>query len=328
MICLRRIINLRILGLAMPTNEPTTFRKFWLPYLDNIKEISPFTTCLFNFQSPWTDEEIVEVIKKCESKGFEVRYAINSYEIPKYGYVPFNKMRNDAAGLMPEAKFYMITDDDMSYMPAKGDKKSAGRQILECIHYLTKFPDCGLVLIGNNRDNDVEDGKISPVPLKNNYWNRKGIIFRNLGTPDEHLFPKESLKLYGSCEEKVCSGARLAKGWYPAKIKNGSILHTENLLKCSYDGVELEKDESKVSCGLVYGWGKKEIVRENNLKFIKENYCYNAKNENKSEVVSKSLYFSNGGINVYDAEVVESRTINYKDYDLNTLLEEVENGGN
>ena len=137
-----------ILGLAVPTNEPDVAFNYLLNTLDPLKSVAPITTFLFNFQKPWDEESIQKAVDICESKGFAVRYAFNSYEIKAKGEVPFNKIRNDACKLMPEAKFLVLMDDDFSFQwRSNSVVKSAGEQYLDIIDYMVKYPKCGFVLL-------------------------------------------------------------------------------------------------------------------------------------------------------------------------------------
>lgn len=305
-----------ILGMALPTNEPDTAFEYILKSLDHFKEVAPITTFLMNFQKPWSDGEIIKATEIIKSYGFEVRWSFNSYEVKGEGLVPFNKIRTDACKLMPEAKFYALTDDDMQFCgPSPNIFKSAGQQYLEAIHYLTMHDNCGLVLIGGTMFRKISKYSIGPVPLVSEYLTNRGFIARNI-YPEGYSLPNDAYELVGSDEEKVTAADRLFRGWYPAKFGCGRIRHYENTGK-----------KGKLESGSkAYNWNKVEILRENNFKFIKDHYKVDfSMNEGDYDVVDHDQYFANGGVNVYDKEVVKMLTTDYTNSSCRVLMSEIIN---
>lgn len=323
-----------ILGCALPTNEPKTAFDYILSSLEYFKEVAPITTFLFNFQAPWTDEDIKKAVDMCESYGFEVRYTYNSYTVEGRGLVPFNQIRHDACALMPEGKFFALTDDDFKYRwgTAKNNR-SAGQQYVDTIHYLTTHEKCGLVLMGGSLFKKIPRHHIGPVDLQNTFITGHGYVMRSLGPDVALTLPVDALWCLGSDEEKVCAGARLSRGYYPAKFGNSRTLHYENhrgkdktqkLLE-TMDETELETvNDGKITGGAqVYGWNRVDILDSNNNKFIRDNYNPKFKGQGYYNVVDTELYFKNGGIDVYDKRVVEEYTTDYTDRDSEEQIKEI-----
>ena len=52
-----------IMGLIMPTIEPYTLRKYWLPSLRNIKDIAPYANICINFQDTYIKSDVESIIE-------------------------------------------------------------------------------------------------------------------------------------------------------------------------------------------------------------------------------------------------------------------------
>lgn len=259
--------NHEVLGLVVPTNEPKIAFAYLLSTLHNLREVAPLATILFNFQKPWDDKLITEALEICHREGFETRHTFNEYIIPEKGYVPFNKIRYDAAALMPEAEFFMLMDDDFSFLPRSASyQKSAGEQLLDIISYLVSYPDCGFVMLkGRLYLNEVPKYMITPaLTLENRYITDKGIILRNFNPEEGLVVPNSAVGLYGSDEEKVACGWRLKHNYYPAVINRCRIKHYENSVNNSQEGIAIPGED-------MYKWNSKRILDENTNKWMKEN---------------------------------------------------------
>lgn len=300
-----------ILGLAIPTNEPTTCKEYFLDSLHYLKEVAPITTILFNFQKPWTQEEIDQATAHCKSLGFEVRYSFNEYNIEGKGKVPFNQIRNDACKLMPDAKFFALTDDDFKYRgPSNSMDRTAGQQYVETIDYLTRFKNCGLVLMGGTMFKKIPRYHIGPVDLENTFITGRGYVMRSMGEEGLTL-PKDCLHLVGSDEEKVSAGFRLSKGLYPAKFGFSRTAHYEYHSKTVVSGENM------------YGWNADDILDENNSKYIREHYNPKFKGKGFYNVVKAETYFENGGIDVYNEDTIKEYTVNYKETNTQELIDAI-----
>lgn len=312
--------NHEILGLAVPTNEPDTAFNYLLASLDGLKEVAPISTFLFNFQKPWTDNQIKEAIRICESYGFEVRHTYNSYEITGKGKVPFNQIRGDACYLMPEAKFFMLMDDDFSFRGRSGSlAKSAGEQITDIVHYMLANPRCGFTLLkGNYYLKEVARYEVAPaISLENRYITDKGIILRNLGESGL-VVPDEALSLVGSDEEKIACSWRLHEGYYPAVINHTRILHYEN---CNSKQVE----NAPVKGETMYQWNAESILEFNANKFIREHYYPEFVNRawRPTQLVDHDYYASVGGPDILESEFRKSHTISYANRSNQVVISEI-----
>ena len=310
--------NHKILGFAVPTNEPEVAFNYLLSSVENLKEVAPISAFLFNFQKPWTDDQITKAVAICENHGFAVRYSFNTYEVKGKGLVPFNQIRGDACKLMPDAKFYVLMDDDFSFLPRSGSyNKSAGEQYLDLIYYMTQHPDCGFILLkGRLYLNEVSKYQIAPaLSLENRYITDKGILLRNFNPEEGWALPHTALGLLGSDEEKIACSWRLYNGMYPAVINRCRTLHYEN---CNTTQVE----NKPVSGEEMYGWNKKDILDANVNKFIKENFYPDFKNGawRITKLVEPEQYFNQGGIDISDTEVRKAHTMATDSLDSLSLL--------
>lgn len=310
-----------ILGFVCPTNEPEVALRFLLASIENLKEVAPISTFLFNFQQPWTEEQTHKAVDICKSNGFEVRFTFNSYTIKGKGLIPFNRIRADAAKLMPEAKFFALTDDDFAYQGRSGSYwKSAGEQYIDLIYYMMKYPRCGFILMkGRFYLNDIEKYNIAPTPaLDNRYITDKGILARNFSPAEGLLIPDSALDLLGSDEEKIICSWRLYNGFYPAAINRAKTLH--------YEHNNTKDSAKKISSGEeMYAWNEKSILDDNVNKFIRENYCpdfYN-KGGRVSKIVDYEAYYVAGGINLEDSNIRENHTMDTSKLNSISLINEI-----
>ena len=315
--------NHEILGFAVPTNEPDVAFNYLLSSIENLREVAPISTFLFNFQKPWTEDQISKAVKICEDNGFAVRYTFNTYEIKGKGLIPFNQIRGDACKLMPNAKFYVLMDDDFSFLPRSGSyNKSAGELYLDLIYYMTKHPDCGFILLkGRLYLNEVPKYQIAPaLSLDNRYITDKGILLRNFKPEEGLALPNSALGLLGSDEEKIACSWRLFNGMYPAVINRCRTLHYEN---CNTTKVE----NKPVSGEDMYGWNKKDILDANVNKYIKEHFYADFKNGawRITQLVDHQHYLEVGGCDVTDPEVRASRTMMTDTMFSSDLMDEIIN---
>ena len=320
--------NHEILGFVIPTNEPDVAFSYLLSSLDGLKDAAPISTFLFNFQKPWTYDQIRRAVKICESYGFAVRYTFNSYEIKGKGLVPFNQIRGDASKLMPEAKFFMLMDDDFSFRGrSSASSRSAGDQIVDIVHYMVSHPNCGITLLkGNYYLKEVNKYEVAPaVSIDNRYVTDKGIILKNFDPDNGLVVPNEALALLGSDEEKLACAWRLFHGYYPAVINHARILHYEN---CNSTMIE----NAPVTGETMYGWNTNEILEANTNKFIREHFYKDFKNRawRITQLVDYEQYLQAGGFDITDANFRSLATVNYESrstikniQDIESLTQEV-----
>ena len=287
-----------ILGLVFSTNEPDTAYSHIMKSIDAFKEVAPISTFLINFQEPWTDEQIQESIELIKSYGFSVRCTFNTYTVTGKGLVPINKIRNDTAMLMPEAKFYALIDDDMTFRYGT-DKmnKSAGQQYVDVIHYMTMHQNCGIVMMGGILIKTPPRYVIAPTSLPNSYLTNRGYILKAMSKDDGVFLPNDAVDLLGSDEDRVLAAYRLYYGLYPAKMSNSRTTHYDNTSVPGYK---------------MYEWNTLEILNANNHGFIRSHYKSDFDgSEYNTDLVNYKDYESSGGINVYDKEVVSNNSTNY-----------------
>lgn len=305
-----------ILGFALPTNEPDTFEGYFLRSIDNLKEVAPLLEILINFQKPWDYSSIDKVLNILEAKGFNTKYEFNEYQVNGTGLVPFNQIREDSARIDPDLPIYAMVDDDMTFLGSTGAvRESAGRQFLRIIHYMLNYQNCGLSIIGSSLYRRIPKYTLAPTDINSTYVTGKGIVVRSMGE-EGLVLPSGAYNLLGSDEEKVVAASRLYRGWFPAKMGYGKVRHYENL-----------RGKNPVQSGSsVYKWNSREILEANNVKFVRDNYNpdYNYDNNRGNDVIDWNTYKSNGGIDIYNREVVEEYTINYEEMSNQDILDEIE----
>lgn len=303
-----------LLGIVLPTNNPGIMWKYLIPSLKNAKAMAPFVTFLINFQN-YEEDEIEAVVEEFENQGFKVEYDLNNYSVKGPGLVPVNKIREDTARINSECKYYMIFDDDMSFMgPSSSINRNAGEQILEALYYLLTYEDCGVLVFGGTLIKKIAKDTIAPIDYCREYVTGKGLIFKNLGNPGKGLFvPVTAYELLGSDEEKVAAAYRISNGLWTAEMPFVRINHYENQ-KSS------RNKNGKTPGKELYRWNTDEIKDSNNFGFIREFYCPEYKSGN-GYVVSRDLYHSAGGKDVWSNPA--ERTIDFSSYSQEDLVEMV-----
>lgn len=283
-----------IVGLILPTIEPYTMRKYFLSSLENLKEIAPIANVCINFQNPYTQEDVDEIVSKIESYGFKVYWQLREkYEVPKKGYVQFNKIRNDAVKLNPNSLIYVLTDDDFSYQGPSPKSPSAGVQYLRTIFYmLNHYEKCGCVLTGGSMYRYNPINTIGPTKDFNNEWfiTGKSLFLRSMRDYGYELFPEDSLELYGAKEECLLCASRINEGLFPAKFGNARIKHDENR----------NHDENIQPGYEEFGWLEDEIIENNVNKYIRDHYHTNMRGVYCYDVCLPEVYKKKSGIDHKD----------------------------
>lgn len=301
-----------LLGLIMPTIDQYSLKNYWLPSVENLKDIAPFCNICINFQKYPTDL-IDYVVNKLNSYGFVVYFtAIKEYTMEKPGMLQFNKIRNDTVMLNPNSAFYCLTDDDFSYLGPSSKSPSAGEQYLRVLHYMLTYDNCGCVLTGGSLYRYNPINTIGPTKSFNGEWfiTGKSLFLKSMSEHGYELFPDDSLELYGAKEECLLCASRINLGYYPAKFGNARVKHDEN----RRNGVIKPGDEE-------FGWLKEEIVENNVNKYIRDHYNVNMHGICSYNVCNDDTYYSNGGIN-HDTEH-EKYTIDYSKYSKDQLIDEI-----
>jgi hypothetical protein len=276
-----------ILTLLVPTNEPAVFKDYFLKSLPNISEIAPITTVAFNFQKPWTLDDVTESVNICDKLGFKVSYTLREqYPVESRGLVPFNQIRGDTAKLNPNSMFYALCDDDFEFRgPSASIDKTAGHQYLDAIDYLLKHKKCSHVLFGGTRFKAVPKDHIGIVKLDEWHITGRGFIFRNM-SPEFLVFPEDALDLKGAGEEKLIAAARMNKGMYPAKL---------GFARTRHDEIRRHKPEI-LSGEEMYGWLKEDIIENNLNKYINDHYRTGISGVYSYNVTNLEEYKNNGGL--------------------------------
>lgn len=302
-----------ILTLLLPTNEPSTIRRFWLPSIDNIKEIAQIATIAINFQKPYSEDDIKDIVSEIRSKGFKVVYTFNEYTVDGPGLVPFNKIRNDTAMLNPNSMFYALTDDDFSYQgPSASVNKTAGHQYVDIIHYMIKHKNCGFVLIGGPMIKAVPINHIGITnPSTTFYAVKKGYILRNMSDHGFTVYPDDAIDMKGAGEEKIIAASRLALGYYPATLKCGRTHHYENWKK---DGINNGAKD--------YGWELQEVLDNNVHRYLNDHYNVNINRLVNMNICDPEIYIRNGGLE-YNDRNREELMEDYTNSDVHKLISEI-----
>lgn len=249
-----------ILGFALPTNSPRVMKEILIPSLPNALALRDVCTWLINFQPPYTQKEIREVVTTFENYGFKVRYTYTEYDMKEAysGYVPVIKMRNDAARLMLDAHIYALIDDDMAFKSGTElVDKSGGEQYLDAVRYMLEFEKCGIILFRNRR-RVVPVHTIKPVPITEPYYTGRGMFLKRV----DHCLvaPLDSEWVLGGDEENLVAGARLNLGYYPAEVHSTRVYHHEHRRKLKVEGNK------------IYHWIAPEVLENNSTKYIRDNY--------------------------------------------------------
>ena len=283
----------KLVVLALPTNEPSTAFKYLIPTLENLKDFSPYCTLAVNFQPPWTNNKISEFLSIAEKVGFEcICNYKGTYSIPQKGWVPFNRIRYDAAKLVPDAFSYFLLDDDFTFEKFRPSQSDPSEFLARNLRYLIENPKCGIILNKYRRyASQVKTNRVGPANPQNsyNYVNELGILFRRI--KGGLVVPDSALGLYGSDEEKLGSSWRLYNGYYAAVQTNAPIKHWENV----------DKDEETESGSRMYQWHHNSVLDYNTNKYIREHFYPDYINKvgvTALDVIDHSTYIDNGGITI------------------------------
>lgn len=302
----------KVLGIPLPTNEPDVAFDYFLDSIDEMLPIKDLCTILINFQPPWTEDLMNKFVNELTEKGFNVKYKFSKYQVEGKGLVPMCRIREETCQLDPDCLFYCLVDDDMRFRhPSPKMNANAGLQYLWTIDYLINNEDAGLVLFGGVMFRKVPKYHIGPVNLDSAYLTYRGMVFRSMG--DKGLcVPNDAIDLVGSDEEKLIAGFRLNNGLYPSKFSNARVMHYEYHDKTS-DGGTKNRTDTVASGTTTYEWDKQVILDKNVNKYIRENFNKEFGGKGHYNVVSNNKFINElNGIDVYNKEVVESRTTNYE----------------
>lgn len=303
-----------ILCICLPTCKPHVFIKYWLPSISNLESAKDILTICINFQHPWDKKKAQFAVDKIRNLGFKCVASFNEYNIPGKGYIPFNKIRNDAAKLCPDALFYVLTDDDFSYRgPSASAPKTAGDQYIDIVHYMLSHRNCGMTIIGGSMIRKIPKNHIAPVSMNTHITNLKGIVVRDMREFGFKLFPEDSLELFGAGEERILAASRLSKGMYIAKMGFGRTHHYEIQRKQDVqNGIEM------------FNWDTRDIIDSNINKYIRDNYgAKTGSTLHDGSIIDESIYYDNGGIS--EDEFSNYLSIDYSTINSSDLIESIRN---
>lgn len=297
-----------LLALVLPTNNIRIFHQCFLRTIDWIDAIKPYATICINFQSPWSEESIDDVLGVLIEKNWKVEWTLNKYDCSVN--IPMNKIREDAACLCPEAFAYWVLDDDHTFAgPSTKINKTFGEQILCCLHYMLNNEKCGVITTGGSLFKAIEKNHIGWLYFNDYFITNYGFMVRNLKDVNgTRLLPKDSLDLVGSDEERVICAERINNGFYNAKIafarcRRGSKINNEP------DGTTK------------YHWNTSDILDNNNSKYIREHYNPNyVKQEGRSSPYSYFEYINHDGI---PEDQLPGLTVDYTEYTKEDLINSI-----
>lgn len=242
------------LALLLPTNDPETFNNFFMSSVDQLKFISDKLIFCINFQPPFMNEDVQNIVDKLQNMGFEVRYTFNEYNIERKGLIPFNKIRYDCARLCPEADLYALCDDDFNFL------KDSDLMINEIIEKFENDKSLGVIQC-TSLPRIFPFGYFKKEAKYHNYYTDSGFFFRNIHNEDKDIlvYPSDALECLGACEEFII-GLTLAERGYTTMLRSRSaIMHCREYV---------DNGESP------YGWGGEEVLYGKNgvLTYVKSRF--------------------------------------------------------
>lgn len=303
----------KLLVFILPTNEPDTFFNFFAKGIKYLTEVNDYCTFNFNFQKPWTEDQINDALELIDSYGFKYEYVYHpeGYKFDK-PYVPITRIRNDTV-ITKDGMLYALLDDDMVFQGVSDSVSvTAGDQYLQVIDYMLRFPKCALVLMGGSLIRKVPKYHIGMIDTEVSYLTGKGYVVRSLQlidgydnlSPDEVLTTKDAFGLCGGFEEKLIAGYRLSKGYYPARLGFSKTRHYENQYSLGngyFKNKGTNKSSKVLSGGDEYDWLNHEVTESNINKYIRDNFYLPDKRnsvrlDNITRCVDKRIYLDNGGV--------------------------------
>ncbi len=245
------------LGICLTTNNPTCSFKTFLPSIPNLSELRPYAKFLINFQPPWTNAQIEEMVSGINAAGFDVKWQFTEGWLKP---ILFTAMRDVCASLDPGLDVYMLCDDDFRFV--SGTPKfpvTNGHRYLQMLHYMSKYPKCGVVNAKGFFGGYHQQYKISPT-WNDMYSTNRGTMLRSMREHGFSLHAPDCIEMRGALEESMSVFNRIQLGYFPAKAMNIPTVHTTRVLKVS-DG-DLDP----------YDMHHPDVIAENAQKYIREKY--------------------------------------------------------
>lgn len=238
----------------LPTNDPASMRKYLLPTISVLTPVAAEICFAINFQSPYTQQDIVEVIDKFAKNGIEVKYKVSKYDVSRKGMIPFNRIRYDCATLYPDADYYALCDDDFVLC------EDSDLMVQDLLHEFDSNDSIGVIQC-DRKPPFIPFAYSKREPKFHMYYTSTGFFFRNLHKEDKDtlVFPQNAVDLLGAGEEYII-GLELASRGYDTYVRTRStIWHCREL------------DDNGNS---VQGWGTSEIVNghRGTLNYIRKRY--------------------------------------------------------
>lgn len=273
------------LAIILPTNDYELLNNYFMKNLENLASAKDRIEIVFNLQN-FTDEQVKSVQEACDKVGLDWVTLRAHYEIKQKGHTPYNAIRQDTADMRRSAKYYCLMDDDMILLDKnKVSDESIGDQLIKCLDYLDNHPDCGSIVLDDNSKQGTKKSEIIVAPIDYKCYVVNGLILRNIMYGD--LVPRDAYNLVGRGEDMLAVAARLAQGYYPARLSYTSILHSEN------HSFRPKPDKVQPSYAEI-GWKKSdEIAESNNYGYIRDHYNpdFSCKSGDFN-IISKSRYES------------------------------------
>lgn len=236
-----------LITLCISTNNPENMNKYLLKTIHNLVGLKDFCTVAINFQEPYTENDIKNIVEYIESLGFKVIHSFNKYEVKNRGEVPIIKIKNDCALLNPNSFLYAQIDDDFEF------RNYAYIDYLRSIHFMLKYNNCGIMNFVHSYKGYIKPNQIGIAKsINERVMTGRGLIFKRC-----KLFQftsDDSLKLVGSGEELILTAIRLHLGYFMGILPTGRCINSIN------------KSKGYVK----YGWTNNKILKNNQHKFLSE----------------------------------------------------------
>jgi len=256
-------MNKKLLSIAFPTNNPNSFHKYFLKsfhHLLSLKATIEINVCCV-FQPPWTNNTINEVVLKLKEMGCKLTYI---FLVPMDKIPRMIHLRELSLALSPDSDYFLVIDDNLEFKSKIAKRKQdSGIRYSQCIKYLEKYKDCGLVqcesVMGGFRQKFNIQSSRSPY-----FWTARGLILRNIGI--KKMFRNTST-FVGGGEEPVITYHIIENGFYPAKQFYSPTAH-----KREHHNVDFSSNSIDEDAGLGSAINDLKIMYKNNFKYIRERY--------------------------------------------------------
>lgn len=214
-----KLINIEICS----NNRDDYLFRFFIPSLDNIKNLNKFCCITINYNGDVSMEKIEEANRLIREKGFELYWGYNTYDFEP-GKNKILKIRYDCDKIGPNTKYVLLGDDDLEFL------QGYDRHLLAAALLLEQDQSVGIVSIRHQVPHMRTKDTLIPAGTDYFFVLCGGLLMRRIPSWGG-IYPKELLELHGGGEERILGCEMMREGY------KGYYLHTDKYIHERHWGV-------------------------------------------------------------------------------------------